>query len=279
MKGYRIMKQDYKEKITNQIVTALEQGQIPWISPFEKQLIPMNYLTKRTYNGLNLLSLWTTGMMSGFTGNYWIGFRQADRLGGRVRKGEKGTPITICCPMKSKDEDEQEEVIKNYYKTDYVFNLYSQIEGIDFNAEPVNYKPIAELDRLITATGMRIRHQGERAYYSLDEDFINMPFMGKFKTQTAYYQTLAHELIHSTMQSTRCNRVMERNEQGRALEELTAEIGAAFLLAEFGVKADLQNTSAYVQSWIKALKNDTNYIFKASKAATEAVKWLKEKLT
>lgn len=273
------MKQDYKEKITNQIVTALEQGQIPWISPFEKQLIPMNYLTKRTYNGLNLLSLWTTGMMSGFTGNYWIGFRQANRLGGRVRKGEKGTPITICCPMKSKDEDEQEEVIKNYYKTDYVFNLYSQIEGIDFNAEPVNYKPIAELDRLITATGMRIRHQGERAYYSLDEDFINMPFMGKFKTQTAYYQTLAHELIHSTMQSTRCNRVMERNEQGRALEELTAEIGAAFLLAEFGVKADLQNTSAYVQSWIKALKNDTNYIFKASKAATEAVKWLKEKLT
>lgn len=109
--------------------------------------------------------------------------------------------------MKSKDEDEQEEVIKNYYKTDYVFNLYSQIEGIDFNAEPVNYKPIAELDKLIRATGMRIRHQGERAYYSLDEDFINMPFQGKFKTQTAYYQTLARELIHSTMQSTRCNRV------------------------------------------------------------------------
>ena len=71
---------------------------------------------------------------------------------------------------------------------------------------------------------------------------------------------------------------MERNEQGRALEELTAEIGAAFLLAEFGIKADLQNTSAYVQSWIKALKNDTNYIFKASKAATEAVKWLKGKI-
>lgn len=177
--------------------------------------------------------------------------------------------------MKSKDEDEQEEVIKNYYKTDYVFNLYSQIEGIDFDTEPVSYKPIAELDKLITATGMRIRHQGERAYYSLDEDFINMPFRGKFKTQIAYYQTLAHELIHSTMQSTRCNRVMERNEQGRALEELTAEIGAAFLLAEFGIKADLQNTSAYVQSWFKALKNDTNYIFKASKAATEAVKWLK----
>lgn len=60
------MKQDYKEKITNQIVKALEQGKIPWISPFEKQLIPMNYLTKRTYNGLNLLSLWTTGMMSVF---------------------------------------------------------------------------------------------------------------------------------------------------------------------------------------------------------------------
>lgn len=264
------MKQDYKEKITTQIVKALEQGKIPWISPFERQIIPVNYLTKRTYNGVNLLSLWVTGMEQGYTGNYWIGFRQANQLGGRVKKGEKGTPITVCCPLKSECMTGDEEVQRHYYKTDYVFNLYSQIEGIDFDSGLQTYRPIKEFDILITRTGIRLRHQGERAYYSPKEDFINMPFKSKFKTQTAYYQTLAHELIHSTMKSGKCN----RNTDNRALEELIAEIGAAYLLAEYGIKADLQNTTAYVQSWIKELQNDTNYIFKASKYAKEAVKYL-----
>lgn len=125
---------------------------------------------------------------------------------------------------------------------------------------------------------MRIRHQGERAYYSLKEDFINMPFRSKFKTQTAYYQTLAHELVHSTMKEGRCSRnILKGNPQGgRALEELTAEIGSAYLLAEYGLKSDLQNSTAYVQSWIKELKNDNNYIFKASMLAKEAVNFLKK---
>ncbi len=268
------MKQDYREKITNQIITAMEVGQIPWISPYEKQLIPMNYLTKRPYNGVNLLSLWVTGMKQGYTGNYWIGFRQANQLGGKVRKGEKGTPITICCPIKPKD-DEKDEQIRNYYKTDYVFNVYSQIEGIDFETEPPKYKPIKELETLVKKTGIKIRHQGERAYYSPKDDFINMPFKSKFKTQTAYYQTLAHELIHSTMKPGRCNRYVDVSScSARALEELTAEIGAAYFLAEYGIKADLQNTTAYVQSWIKELKNDKNFIFKASKEAKEAVSFI-----
>ena len=138
------------------------------------------------------------------------------------------------------------------------------------------YKPIKELETLIKKTGIKIRHHGERAYYSPKDDFINMPFKSKFKTQTAYYQTLAHELIHSTMKPGRCNRhVYVSSCRARALEELTAEIGAAYFLTEYGIKADLQNTSAYVQSWIKGLKNDKNFIFKASKDAKEAVSFLK----
>ena len=271
------MKQDYKTKITNEIISSLQQGQIPWIAPFELQLIPMNYLTKRYYNGINLLSLWLTCQNCGYTSNYWVGFRQANKLDGWVKKGEKGTPITVCCPNKIKDNETDEETTINYFKTDYVFNLYSQIEGIDFDTVPVSYKPLKEFETLLQRADMKLRHQGERAYYSPNEDLINMPFRSKFKTQVAYYQTLSHELIHSTMDKTRCNRNVELTEQGRALEELTAEIGSAFLLAEFGLKANLQNSSAYVQSWIKTLKNDNNYIFKAVKLATAAVEWLKTK--
>ena len=263
------MKQAYKEKITNQIIKALEQDKIPWVSPFEQQLIPINYLTKRPYNGVNLLSLWVTGMVRGYTGNYWIGFRQANQIGGRVRKGEKGTPITVCCTLRIEKTEDDKDVQRYYYKTDYVFNLYSQIEGVDFDTELHAYRPIKELDNLVIRTGMRVRYQGERAYYSAKGDFINMPFKSKFKTQTAYYQTLAHELIHSTMKDCRCN----WENDNRALEELIAEIGAAYLLAEYGVKADL-HTAAYIQNWIKELKNDTDYIFKASKSAKYAVKFL-----
>ena len=270
------MKQEYKEKITNHIIASLEQGNIPWISPFEKQIIPMNYLTKRTYQGINLLLLWVSAMQSGFTGNYWVGFRQACTLGGRVKKGEKGVPIIVCCPSKIKS-DNDEEILTHYYKTDYVFNLYSQVEGIDFDTATQCYASIEELDTLIDNIGANIRHQGERAYYDFGKDFINMPFHSKFKTKESYYQTLAHELIHYTMKENRCNRKLDcdsDSDNSRALEELTAEIGSAFLLAEFGIKADLQNTTAYVQSWIKALKDDVNFIFKASRHASEAVIYL-----
>lgn len=161
------MKQDYKTKITNEIISSLEQGQIPWIPPFERQLIPMNYLTKRHYNGINLLSLWLTCRNCGYTGNYWIGFRQANKLGGWVKKGEKGTPITVCCPNKIKDTETDEEPTINYFKTNYVFNLYSQIEGIDFDTVPISYKPLKEFETLLQRAGMKLRHQGERAIIHL----------------------------------------------------------------------------------------------------------------
>lgn len=141
----------------------------------------------------------------------------------------------------------------------------------------VTFTLLSDKLRLILKTGLSVRHQGERAYYNTAEDFINMPFHSKFKTQDGYYQTLAHELIHYTMKEDRCNRPLvndESCENARALEELTAEIGSAFLLAEFGMKADLQNSTAYVQSWIKELKNDTSFIFKASRHASDAVQYL-----
>jgi antirestriction protein ArdC len=274
------MKHEQKETITNQIIEALESGYIPWVSPFESQVLPMNYLTKKEYQGMNLLLLWIATRAKGFTGNCWVGFRQANQLGGKVKKGEKGVPIVVCCPTVHSKYNEQsgedEDVVKHYYKMDYVFNLYSQVEGIDFETEAPQYKAFDEFENLILATGAMVRHQGERAYYNVREDFINMPFLNKFKTQEGYYQTLAHELIHYTIKDFRCNRPPVKDDSTRALEELTAEIGSAFLLAEFGMGADLQNTSAYVQSWIEELKNDTNYIFKAAKLANEAVGYLME---
>lgn len=268
------MKQDTRETITNRIIKALEGGKIPWVCPFDKQILPVNYKTGREYQGMNLMMLWLEAMYCGYTGNYWIGFRQANELGGKVKKGEKGTPIIVCCPykkqVKNRHTGEDEELRGNYFKTDYVFNLYSQIEGIEFEETEPTYKPLAEFDELITRAGIKVVNSGERAYYNLDDDYINMPFFSKFKKQEDYYATLAHEAIHYTMHDERC----ARDKDNRALEELTAELGAAFLCAEFGIKTNIDNNVGYIQSWLKALKDDTNYIFKAAKQASEAVNFL-----
>ena len=271
------MKQDARESITNKIIQSLERGEIPWDCPFDKQIMPVNYKTKKEYRGMNLVMLWLEARFMGYTGNHWIGFKQANELGGKVKKGQHGTPIIVCCPfkkeVKNKHTGEDEEVKGNYFKVEHVFNLYSQVEGIEFEESEATYKPIEEFDSLIERVGINVRNSGERAYYSTADDFINMPFFSKFKTQEDYYATLAHESIHYTMTADRCSRTVKDDEE-RALEELTAELGAAFLCAEFGIKTNLDNNAGYIQSWLKALKDDTNYIFKASKQASEAVNFL-----
>lgn len=271
------MKQDVREAITTKIIKALKKGQIPWNCPFDKQIMPVNYKTKKEYQGMNLLMLWLEAKVRGYTGNHWIGFKQANELGGKVKKGEHGTAIIVCCPykkqVKNKHNGEEEEVSGNYFKTDYVFNLYSQIEGIKFEDTKPLYKPLKDFDALISRVGINVKNSGERAYYCLDDDYINMPLKSKFKRQKDYYATLAHEAVHYTMHVDRCSRIV-KNKADRALEELTAELGAAFLCAEFGIKTNIDNNAGYIQSWLKALQDDTNYIFKAAKQASEAVNYL-----
>lgn len=102
-----------------------------------------------------------------------------------------------------------------------------------------------------------------------------MPLKSKFEDTEGYYSTLLHELVHWTGHKNRLNRLEINKESDRAFEELVAEIGASFLCAEFGIIPNITNTSSYVASWLKALHNDKNYIFKAVKSATTAVNYLK----
>jgi antirestriction protein ArdC len=63
--------------------------------------------------------------------------------------------------------------------------------------------------------------------------------------------------------------------EGYAMEELVAELGAAFLCAEFGLPSDPRKDHApYISSWLKALKNDKRAIFTAAAKAQEAVDWM-----
>jgi len=272
---------NFKSEITNKIIEALEKGVTPWQCPFERCSIPVNYKTKQRYNGINTLSLWLSAILRGYTSNYWLGFSQAKSLKGKVKKGEKATSVIVCMTKAKSDGSDDKEVITPFFKTEYVFNL-DQIEGLKIEAENKNITTFENIEILLKSANPVIRYQGEKAYFSLSEDFINMPFKSKFKDNEGYYSTLFHELIHWTGHKTRLDRLDKlnrENHENRAFEELVAEIGASFLCAQFGIKPNIENTSSYVASWLKELKNNQNYIFKACRQANSALNYLNELVT
>lgn len=268
---------NYRAEITNKIIEALEKGVTPWECPFQVCALPMNYKTKRQYQGANVLYLWLTAYLKGYTSNYWLGFAQAKSLNGHIKKGEKATSVAVCM-MKKDEESDGEDVITPFFKTEKVFNL-DQIEGLKVETENVNVASLEEAEAVLDAVKPTLRQQGERAYFSISDDLINMPLKSKFRDTEGYYSTLFHELIHWTGHKSRLNRFdeteLKTKQEKRAFEELVAEIGASFFCAEFGIRLDVNNTSSYVASWLKELKNDQSYIFKACKSANSAIDYLK----
>lgn len=127
------------------------------------------------------------------------------------------------------------------------------------------------LEAFFDATGIA-RRSTERpaAFYDVAGDFIHMPLVATFHDATGYYATLAHEACHATGAVHRLDRFSRFNGRtDRAFEELVAEIGSAMVCAQIGVTPDFGQTAAYVESWLRALKDDKRMIFKA---ATEAQK-------
>ena len=123
-----------------------------------------------------------------------------------------------------------------------------------------------------------IRHGGSRAFYSVNDDYIQLPPFETFEDVTAYNATKAHELAHWTRHGSRLNREFGRRrwgDEGYAAEELVAEMTAAFLAADHGyVAATLDNHVGYLASWIKALKNDKRAIVSAASHACKAADFL-----
>ena len=266
-----------QEEIINKIIEALEQGIVPWHCPFKMCTLPTNYKTAKQYNGINTIVLWLENIIKGYTSHYWLGYGQAKQLNGNVKKGERATKIIVYCETKKeakKESDGKDVAITHFFRTESVFNL-DQIEGIKYNIENSTIFEVVEADNFVSNSGAVIRHQGEKAFYSPSDDLINMPLKSKFENTEGYYSTLFHELVHWTGHKNRLNRLEIKSIVGRSFEELVAEIGASFLCAEYGISPNITNTTSYVASWLKALRDDKNYIYKAVKQANYAISYLK----
>ena len=137
---------------------------------------------------------------------------------------------------------------------------------------------ISHAEEFFGNTGADIRHGGNSAHYSGGSDHVQMPFFETFRSPEAYYATLGHELTHWTKHPKRLDREFGRKkwgDEGYAREELVAELGAAFLCADLGLTPEAgTDHAAYIQSWLKVLKEDKRAIFSAAAHAQKAADFL-----
>ena len=266
--------------INSRVVELLEQGTIPWKKPWNAQTnFPRNLISGKKYQGVNVFML----ACSEFSSPYWMTFKQCQDKGGHVIKGSKSTPVIFWKWLDRKDAPTEGDNSTNgkipmlrFYS---VFNI-EQTEGITHPpAEETHniFDPITKAEEIIAAMPLKpdIRYGGGRAYYSPTLDYVQLSHQHTFDTIEHYYNTLFHELAHATGHGNRLARkgVTETSYFGSheySKEELVAEMGAAFLCGHAGIDTTIENSAAYLQGWLKALKNDKTLLIHAAAAAQKA---------
>jgi antirestriction protein ArdC len=285
-------RRDIYQEITNQIVAELEKGVRPWHRPWNashlegRALLPLRH-NGVSYRGVNILALWMAALAKGYRAPIWMTFHQAIILGGGVRKGEKGSLTVFANSLNRTETDAatgEETASEIHYLKGYtVFNV-EQIDGLPehYYAAPAPRLDVpARIERaeqFFAATGARIAHGGNRAYYAPGEDRIQMPPYEAFETPEAYYATLAHETTHWTRHPSRLDRSFGQKrfgDDGYATEELVAELGSAFVCATLDLAVeDRAENASYIATWLKALKADSRAIFSAAAHAQRAADFL-----
>lgn len=277
---------DVYQVVTDRIISELEKGEIPWKKPWiGGSNCAYSYSTVKPYCFINQILL-------GCSGEY-ISFNECAANGGHVKKGEQGHKVVSWAKIKEKvmleNGDEREELLllPRLYT---VFEI-SQCEGItrkhEIDTRTFEHDPIEEAEKIISAY---LEHEpllfkptehSAQAYYSPSTDTVVVPQIQQFPEISEYYSTVFHELTHSTGHVTRLNRLSTGKSAAfgsndYSKEELVAELGAAAICNYVGIETEssFRNSTAYIQNWIKALKDDKRLIIGASARADKAVEYI-----
>lgn len=278
-------KSDIYQTVTDSIISALETGVKPWSCPWQRvpgmSGLPSNYATGAAYSGMNIMLLWYSASEQGFSDSRWMTYKQAKAEGGQVRKGEHGTTAIFYATLEKENDAGEVEHIP-MLKTFTVFNV-QQIDGLALTTETVSpeatFDPLPQAENLLRKSGANIIEKGQNAFFIPSTDEIHLPERYLFAYAANFYATDLHELVHWSGGKSRLNREMKGKfgSEGYAFEELIAELGSAFLMADLGIVGAVQHES-YIASWLKALRNDKRYIFKAASSASKAHRYLMDKI-
>jgi antirestriction protein ArdC len=282
---------NFYDDITNKIIAELEAGRFPWVQPWgtpsaKAQLaMPKNASTNRIYSGINVLILWGAVIEHGYSGQSWLTFRQALALGGHVRKGERGTTVVYAdrfVPDDAKRRAAQNggkaraiPFLKRFtvFNADQVDDLPADIATAAPPPPPGSIEP--RVEALIKATGIDFRIGGNRAYYSVSEDYVQVPPPAAFFEPINWHRTALHEMSHAVGHPSRLSRDMTGSFGSRkyAFEEIVAEISAAVCCASLGITPTVRHAD-YIGSWLDVLREDSRAIVRAASLASKAADYL-----
>lgn len=295
----------YKE-LTESIILMLEEQQLSWNKPWicldDFGGMARNASTGRMYSIVNQILLGFTLKKQKYPKNAWLTYKQITELGGKIKKDEKSSTIyfnTFTWKDKdgkkysleelkklSKKEKEELEIKSSYFLTAYlVFNVAQTMDlpEIYYDLPSKHHTVRFKVDDVVENL---IEHHAETfdlslnpidsAYYNVQDDTVVLPTLEQFNSPDAFYCTLFHEWIHWTGHPSRLNRVTlnERSDENYALEELIAELGSVFICAQLGLVKNISQNAAYIQSWLKALKDDNRYIMKAVSQAEKGCRFI-----
>lgn len=272
------------EKVTGKIISLLESGIIPWHMPWVCGKA-INYVSRKPYRGINTWLLSKAGE--------YLTFKQIQALGGKIKKGSKAHTVvyskTITKHVSGAEETTEENVdgktVKRYFLLRYytVFHL-DDVENIQSKLKEYEHNPIEEAEKIIEGYDNKPKIVSEshgEAFYSPKLDYINIPPMNGFPTLEEYYSVLFHESIHSTGHVSRLGRFTDEaacaafGSKEYSKEELVAEMGAAMLCGVAGIETmTINNSAAYIQSWLKVLKDDKKFVVQAASAAQKAADYI-----
>ena len=278
--------------VTSKVLEAMDEGNIPWHKPWKLQFnirMPHNLVSKKPYRGINIFML----AFAPYDSPYWLTFKQCQKLGGTVKKGQKATMVVFWKSYNKTvqnadgDDETKSTFVLRYYN---VFNT-EQCEGLDLSKvsndiDQLDFNPIEECEAIIEnmQNAPSIKHDSQQAYFSPSKDKVNMPKKESFDSEELYYSTMFHELVHSTGHATRLNRKTLGeggyfNQENYSKEELVAEMGAAMLCGITGIEnaATLKNSAAYVKGWNEKLKSDPKMVVSAAQQAQKAVDYILNK--
>lgn len=301
-------RRDVAEEITSVFIAAIEKaieegGTAPWRNPWVAGGRPVSMSTRKPYQGMNQWILGMMGQARGHASTWWGTYNQIKALGGQVRKGncDKSCQHNVFADCGG-NHGVQVVLYKTFTKTE-VNDLGEEVErkipllrGFTvFNAEqadglPERFlgkqqgevvempEPQAVLDAYLDSPGAADFFQDVQgqAFFIPALNEVHVPPMSGHKTPDLYWTTVFHEITHAADWKVRRNaeeadhRTQETYSFGELVAELVAELGASFLAAETGVRADADNSVSYLRGWLRALKDDTSMLLKASAAARRA---------
>lgn len=294
--------QEIRQNITNQIVEALESGVAPWRRPWSSDPCygsPTNAFSGKAYSGVNPLILQLTAQKHQFTSKYWATFNQWRDLGFQVMKrpdhvkpGGWGSTIVFCKPCSTPsadapvadDGDEKQNCKTFFMLRSFTVFCADQVSGNGIERFRVGSESVTSsnvetqferAEQVIEATGAEIRYGGDKAFYSTEHDFIQMPNRDRFSAPK-FWETLLHEMCHWTEASSRLNWDRKRPENTYAMGELIAELGSCYLAGELGlpINQTLDNHAAYLKYWLDEMKADSRWIFRATAQGSHAADFI-----